>query len=325
MMYAFIAASTILGTPKTVETNLTNLEINIENELETDESVSTLIRICRINAQFALPNPGDCAPNSIPLEISSDCNARMVAELQVLNLHANPTIGDAYPLLPGMSPIYIRYGIKNGQQFTIGPIYELEFKGNYAQDVYGNNFEVFEIAENFSIDINDECSDGGSSNAHIPLTIGVLDNNFNLYPVDVYAGIGEAFYCGVFEETCHRCPTNACGGGYPPKYDVTICGDCNNCENYSADLENLDISVQDIAVVPNPFSDEVTIDVPVSIEIIYINILDMTGKRLIQKVTINDETITKMTLDTNQLPVGMYILQVQSGKSISSQHIMKTK
>ena len=198
---------------------------NVKNEVTP---VSTLLRVCKIKAQFPLPNSNSCAPNSLRLQVGDDCKAELKAELQVINLHDNPVMWHSYPLLQGMSPITIDYGIKNGQRFQTGPITELFYLGNSVYDQNNNIHPVFEYSTNLNIDVSGYCL-AGTVNAKIPTEISVLDDNGNIYPVDSYAGPYDAFYCSVFEETCDQC--TSCSSGFDPVYNVDICGYCGGCEN----------------------------------------------------------------------------------------------
>jgi hypothetical protein len=105
-------------------------------------------------------------------------------------------------------------------------------------------------------------------------------------------------------------------GVFPWVFRTDACGDLmwNNCGVTSY----TEIDKQDFTVYPNPFSDHLTIEIPIQSD--ELEIRDLSGKLVLQQKTFS---VQQLTLDLSNLPAGAYILTINTSEGKMSKAILK--
>jgi hypothetical protein len=85
-------------------------------------------------------------------------------------------------------------------------------------------------------------------------------------------------------------------------------------------VNNNEYSVKNSSVFPNPFTENVTIDLDKQYDNVRVDLFDMTGK---QVKTREEKTSGEIKLNTQELPAGNYIINVVSGKENAQYKVVK--
>ena len=95
------------------------------------------------------------------------------------------------------------------------------------------------------------------------------------------------------------------------------------CETKQTASTN-DFSLQQMAIYPNPFKSNFTISfIPNTSENILITLYDLRGRTINKKKFINPNSIFREEFDYKNLATGVYILNVQQGRSGVTRKIIK--
>lgn len=89
-------------------------------------------------------------------------------------------------------------------------------------------------------------------------------------------------------------------------------------QSFSITATGIEIPENEMAVYPVPFTNTLTVTTP-DAEFKRVVLMDLTGNTILQKETKGNHA----TFNTADLPQGIYILQMQSGKEIISRKIVK--
>jgi hypothetical protein len=73
-----------------------------------------------------------------------------------------------------------------------------------------------------------------------------------------------------------------------------------------------------ITVLPNPFTDQITINPGTGNQSVTVEVIDMTGK-----VKLNTSSIGNVTIDTKVLAEGVYFVKVTQGEKVIVKRIIK--
>ncbi|MFM1999059.1 MAG: hypothetical protein RL204_1006 [Bacteroidota bacterium] len=105
-------------------------------------------------------------------------------------------------------------------------------------------------------------------------------------------------------------------GTFPWVFRTDACGDLiwNNCGVTSY----TEIDEQDFTVYPNPFSDHLTIEIPIQSD--ELEVRDLSGKLVFQKKTVSAQ---QLTLNLSSLPAGAYILTINTSEGKMCKAILK--
>ena len=80
------------------------------------------------------------------------------------------------------------------------------------------------------------------------------------------------------------------------------------------------------AMFPNPANTEVTLDVHMDAErAVKVSLMDVAGKRVLFNTYDLQKEQNRITLDVSALPAGLYVVQVENGKTIGSQKLTISK
>jgi M6 family metalloprotease-like protein len=87
-------------------------------------------------------------------------------------------------------------------------------------------------------------------------------------------------------------------------------GDVDLTVSFTSTVDVSDTDMRGVKVYPNPASDRITIESPVMITLV--RLLDINGQ-ILQNI---DKEASTIDLNLNQLPAGLYVLQIYTGKKI---------
>ncbi len=299
-------------------------------EIEEEEAVTTLVKICTFASMNTGGNGSSCTPGSLELTINDHCIGTAEGAVRAVNLFSNPVVGHKYFLLPGMPDIYYKYTLPNGSDVTVGPITKMVFYGDSITTAHGNVIPVFEYRIPITIDVSEECQ--SSQTPNIPLLIRLEDSSGSLYPIQDYADSNEAFYCQVFEETCDDCSETVfgCTGGYPPEYNAIACGDCNLCVNTkrSATAENdYELKATEniiVTVQPNPFDELLNVEYSIEKEsTVQYSIFNSKGELVYHQEIWNEGGDHNIKISTVDLSAGIYFFRINSASKVNTKKLVK--
>lgn len=303
-------------------------------KLAEEDTYTILTQICHFSFSTGSEPNGACSPNDVKLHISNSCQATAEALVQVTNLDDHPIVGESYDLPSNLPDLYYEYTFQGHPTRVIGPINSFEFRGRYAKTPSGIDYPLFEFRDHMLIDdVGNECE--VSSLVNLDFQVRLIDESRELYPVESFAGLTEAFCCDVFSETCDECSSAppSCGGGSDPIYYMTACGDCNGCGSAQANQENSPStepspegasSEQRVQMLPNPFTDnfKLTYDLPKADEV-QIELLDTKGS-LVYYLNKNEPAGTHhVNINAASFSTGLFFIRVKIGQKLYTEKLVK--
>ena len=170
----------------------------------------------------------------------------------------------------------------------------------------------------------------------------IIGPQYELYPIDDYAGTNEIFSCRCFSETCNLCtpPGQNCdpNANTDPIYNVPVCMDCRECNDQTGgqwngsgyefrDVATAERKVKhEVKLVPNPFQDEVVLSGAFATGTeVEVRIFDAQGKQMRQLAFQADGSTVTQRIETNGLPNGIYYFQVRSAAGINTLKMAKLR
>lgn len=309
---------------------------------DADFAVTTMARICDFRAFFYPGGVGPCDAAALALDIDNNCMGVGEGNVLAVNLTTGiPQLHEVYSLPDDMPDLYYEYTTVQDGTTTIGPVDEFVFEGEYHTLYNGTLMPIFEFSTPIYIDVFDEC--GVLNTPNIIVEVRLVDETGHLYPANDYSEVDQAFYCGVFSETCGTCsaPPPTCGNGFPPEYLTVACGECEGCgkdqidkflvnEPEKAELfsskakDSVEPELSELNVQPNPFTSEIQVTYTVKEQSnIHVDVLDAKGSVLVQKNFIQQEGEISLNLDLNELVEGIYFCRVQVDQEVFIRKIIK--
>ncbi len=314
---------------------------SLQAQCSIDGVMSNLIKICSNDIGTGGSNPlppTGCTSQSIPVYLNNECEGYVNINVYLTNLVSNPVKDVVYTLPSSYPPIYIRHEYSEGNWQVTGPYTEFTYHGQVA----GNAPGLYDLYYAPASLPTARTSNTGCSEAQTPtldyfdMTIEIVTidgQGYDLYPIGDYATASDIFSCSLFDETDCLCERNPCANADDPTFEVEVCIDCGTCRDYldpsdtdgdrSAAIEKG--SFENVQVSPNPFQDVIELFFttntagPLTWEI-----YDARGALLQSQQQNFAAGQHSQSINTDQLPVGIYYLQIRNEEMQVSQKVIKT-
>ncbi len=267
-----------------------------------------------------------------------------VANLDLMPINQNPApSSDKYRLPTGAHRLFVYYtfngesGVKEIKYFSDEPNYPYEVENGSEE----NMFYAFIQLEN-PVDLSVLCAET-STETEVPWYLSLKDENGNPYPICNYVGVGDVFSCtagiaatngfctgpgGVFNngETCNSSDLATEVG------TVTFdCGECGPDDEFglprlTQQKENdLDpINEEQLIISPNPFHSNIELRIEgAALDIESLTLVDLSGKLIEYRDYTSAKRGTSIRLNTDHLPIGMYLLKVKRTNGSSIHKLIK--
>ncbi len=298
-------------------------------------SPTNLIKICSDNG-WGIPNePGGCPDGSTQVSLDVNCEGRVSIRFYFANLVGS---GPTYQLPAGYPPVYIRHEYTEGNWQISGPYTDFLY-GGLVDDINFGKSPIYYLSD--SLLTARTSNTGCFESEELPIEtfymgIELVTPNprggFSFYPIGDYAAPGEAFDCGIFEETYPLC-LNPDGTVQDPSYEINVCIDCGTCRNIPDPVDITDprstavenTGLEAVQILPKPCQESVEllcttyVDVPVSWAIYDARGAFVQSQRQDLPAGEHNQRIA-----TEQLPTGIYYLQLRGANERVSQKIIKT-
>ncbi|MEM1322087.1 MAG: T9SS type A sorting domain-containing protein [Bacteroidota bacterium] len=263
---------------------------------------------------------------------------RFNVRLANLELLTTPNSQGLYPLPASYPAMYLRYSLFDNCWTGVDQVSLFRFDRDFTNAVNNgiNYYEgtVYIPSANFA----DAClSADAQGNITLPFTIDLQTQSGSAYPMCLYTDTDNIFACDAFSITapycgnqitlpgsgggnncvsanlatfagtiqiaCRSCAGDEPGDGFPDSCSGS--GSRNAAATLSAPLEN-------IAVSPNPFHDQLRVSWPSDVAVQEVHLFDASGKRLESHVAITQMRDGTLYLSTGQFSSGLYFLQIKS-------------
>ncbi len=281
----------------------------------------------------------DCPDGTVWADVDNTSCTNGVVPIAVFCLDLGPVSGyDEFITWPTeRDPVYLRYAYDENTDLITNQITQWQ----YVRDLVlrnGQSYKVFQGAVDVNVAAlnNLDCGDG-SQNLNFDMDVEILtydrsNPGYYLYPVDKYGFPGDIFSCDVFPENCHLCnplPGSGCGGQGFPVYTMNVCLDCDQCniiDNDPLDVRKAAPTTAStlLRVQPNPFSTFTEYEYQSSkLGEIAVRLLNSDGTTVLlekQNVSIGKN---RYRIEANDLPSGVYYLQIRDGEESQVQRLIK--
>ena len=240
-----------------------------------------------------------------------------------------------YPEVECQWPLYVYAYLGNDFDHALGISEALEFGPSALHpDIYETGADV---DLDFRPYLNELCTGGATAEVHYSLALVYLDGQGNpqlvpqcdtFFPQDLF--VPNSFVTSHKRLLACEGPCSAPPDNPMPEADMLNRRDKTRSETHSITENPIGRNVEEeqaleqmIRVSPNPFSAFLNIRLPEQERNIKIKLRDMNGKLWLEKNISSGTTSPNVTLSTAQLPLGLYILTVQSADSIKSYKMLK--
>ena len=296
-------------------------------------------KICQIGVSLEPVDPiipsicGDGPIQGNPQGYFSDAG-EVIISVYAVNLEVRYDRTDVnittYHLPEEADEIHLEYESAEGEYSQIGPITEWEYFGTY-QKGDGPIYPMYRgiVLAEFTRPSNEGCranNDPNVPNIHsylFEMNVNLIQENGTLYPIDLYAGEDDIFSCKVFKENEFEC--NDLGDPIPPEYDLMVCIPCPTSEEMDpGGARQNPVASYSLTLSPNPFSDFIQYQYHSELDTeAVVSILSVSGQILRQEKKGFGIGKNTYLLDTNQLPQGVYFLQITDGVHREIQRMVK--
>jgi len=243
-----------------------------------------------------------------------DCQGKITIPIYVANLSDHPSEGLTY-LLPEVIPaIHLSYIDRLGNLFISKPVENFSYLSpheGYDSAIY----HLFNSSTELVIDISDYVGARGEY-YNVPLDIYISDSRGERINLLSYAAPTDLFSSQVFNETCGYYGPCRERVENPGSYSIRGCAINDDCNNSRPDFSSVDVvdKLETTKVYPNPFSDNITIDLANESEAQKITVYDVQGRVLesIEENNLSHNASGEISLNASSWQPSIYLVAIES-------------
>ncbi len=329
------------------------LGISTNDGFSQSGPITNLIKICstEVGGGGTNDDPTNCPNDALEVQLDENCEGFVRINVFATNIATEPLSTSATYELPSQyPPLYLKHEYSPGNWLYTGPYTTFHYEG-LREGADGTDSHLFYIEADLSTQTSNVsgCSNaptGEVINFQMGIELLTLDRGYHPYPIGDFERPHEIFSCNVFDDTFCACrrddPAHPECHDYvvpDPIYELKICLDCIECLaqhpddpdnpatpgglNSNGNQFNNQLGAQ---LSPNPFEDVINVSfVAAEDGEVAIQIYDAQGRLMQTQNQAVYQGRHLQTVNTSDLPDGIYYLHLQCGSLQINQKLIKLK